>query len=118
MFDISWSEVMIFGAVALIFIGPKDLPVVLRTLGKYLGAARKLYGEFQGQLDGVMNTIDPEQTSRREAYVSPQAARTPEPVADIAVSSSAFDAAVRAATRDRIFADAAEPPAISNSGRP
>ena len=37
IFDIGWSELVVIGVVALIVIGPKELPTVLRTLGQYMG---------------------------------------------------------------------------------
>ncbi len=41
MFDISWSELLILGIVTLVFVGPKELPVFLRTLGRYAGTVRR-----------------------------------------------------------------------------
>ena len=51
MFDIGWSELVVIAVVALIAIGPKELPGVLRMLGQWMGKARKMAAEFQGQLD-------------------------------------------------------------------
>lgn len=51
MFDISWSELLILGIVSLIFVGPKELPVFLRTLGRYAGAVRRQANEFKAQFD-------------------------------------------------------------------
>ena len=49
MFDIGWSEFALIAVVALIAIGPKELPGVLRTVGQWMGKARKMAAEFQGQ---------------------------------------------------------------------
>jgi sec-independent protein translocase protein TatB len=49
MLDMSWGEMMVIGAVALIVIGPKDLPKALRTLGNMISKVRRMAGEFQGQ---------------------------------------------------------------------
>ena len=49
MFDIGWSEMVVIGVVALIAIGPKELPGVLRSVGQWIGKARRLAAEFQGQ---------------------------------------------------------------------
>ncbi|HAQ00243.1 MAG TPA: twin-arginine translocase subunit TatB, partial [Rhodospirillum rubrum] len=54
MFDLSWSEIALVGVVALIVIGPKDLPNVLRTAGKWVRKIRSLGSEFQRQMDDVM----------------------------------------------------------------
>ncbi len=51
MFDIGWSEMGIVLLLALIIIGPKDLPRVARTLGQWVGKARALAREFQRSLD-------------------------------------------------------------------
>ena len=42
MFDIGWSELVVIGVVALIAIGPKELPGVLRTVGQYMGKVRRM----------------------------------------------------------------------------
>jgi Tat protein translocase TatB subunit len=49
MFDIGWSELVVIAVVALVVIGPKELPGVLRMVGQWMGKARKMAGEFQGQ---------------------------------------------------------------------
>lgn len=54
MFDIAWSKLMIIGVVALIVIGPKDLPGVLRTLGEMIGKLRRMADEFRGQFNDAM----------------------------------------------------------------
>ena len=46
MFDIAWSELALIGAVALIVIGPKDLPRVMRNLGQWARKARAMAAEF------------------------------------------------------------------------
>ena len=53
MFDIGWSEMAVILAVALIVIGPKDLPRVARTIGKWTGKARGMAREFQRSLDDM-----------------------------------------------------------------
>lgn len=54
MFGITWSEMAVIAVVALILIGPKDLPVVLRSLGKWITAARGMAREFQGHVDDLV----------------------------------------------------------------
>src|SRR5260370_3471303 len=54
MFDIGWSEIAVIAVVALIAIGPKELPGVLRMVGQWMGKARKMAAEFQGQLQEAM----------------------------------------------------------------
>jgi sec-independent protein translocase protein TatB len=58
MFDIAWSELLIIGAVALIVIGPKDLPKALRTLGEMVGKIRRMATDFQGQFNDAMREAE------------------------------------------------------------
>jgi sec-independent protein translocase protein TatB len=58
MFDLSWGEVMVIGAVALIVIGPKDLPKALRTVGNVTGKVRRMAAEFQSQFNDAMREAE------------------------------------------------------------
>ncbi len=51
MFDIGWTELMIIGIVALIVVGPKDLPKMFRTLGQMMAKMRGMAREFQNAMD-------------------------------------------------------------------
>ncbi len=58
MFDIGWSELVVIGVVALIAIGPKELPGVLRTVGQWMGKIRRMASEFQGQFQEAMREAE------------------------------------------------------------
>jgi sec-independent protein translocase protein TatB len=58
MFDLSWGEVMVIGAVALIVIGPKDLPKALRTVGNMTAKVRRMASEFQSQFNDAMREAE------------------------------------------------------------
>src|SRR5919106_6095315 len=67
MFDIGWSEMAVILLVALIVIGPKDLPRVARTMGRWAAKGRAMAREFQtaledmareAELDKVKNEIE------------------------------------------------------------
>ena len=58
MLDMSWGEVLVIGAVALIVIGPKDLPKALRTVGKMTAQVRRMAGEFQSQFNEAMREAE------------------------------------------------------------
>src|SRR4030088_607473 len=58
MFDIGWSELIVIAVVALIAIGPKELPGVLRMVGQWMGKARKMAAEFQGQFNEAMREAE------------------------------------------------------------
>jgi sec-independent protein translocase protein TatB len=58
MFDIGWSELVIVGVVALIVIGPKELPGVLRMAGQWIGKVRRMAADFQGQFQEAMREAE------------------------------------------------------------
>jgi sec-independent protein translocase protein TatB len=58
MFDIGWSELLVIGVVALIAIGPKELPGVLRAVGHWMGKIRRMASEFQGQFHEAMREAE------------------------------------------------------------
>jgi sec-independent protein translocase protein TatB len=58
MFDITSSKLLILVIVALIVVGPKDLPVLLRTVGKYLGVVRRHAADFRAQLDEAIREAE------------------------------------------------------------
>jgi Tat protein translocase TatB subunit len=78
MFDISWGELLLIGVVALIVIGPKELPGVLRTLGQWTGKLRRMASEFQAQFQEAMREAEmaelkkqvDEMTSQAQSYAS------------------------------------------------
>ena len=58
MFDIGWSEMLIIGVVALVVIGPKELPGALKTFAYWMKQARKLAREFQSGVDDMIRTAE------------------------------------------------------------
>jgi sec-independent protein translocase protein TatB len=55
MFDfLSWPHIAVIAAAALIFIGPKDMPVAIRSITTMLKKARRMAGDFQGQMDELV----------------------------------------------------------------
>jgi sec-independent protein translocase protein TatB len=58
MFDIGWSELLVIGIVALIAIGPKELPGVLRGLGQWMGKIRRMASDFQDQFREAMREAE------------------------------------------------------------
>jgi len=64
MFDITSSKLLILAIVALIVVGPKDLPILLRTLGKYMGVIRRQAAEFRAQFDEAVRETEMEQLKK------------------------------------------------------
>lgn len=58
MFDVGWSELVVVGVVALVVIGPKELPGVIRSVGRAVGKLRTMAGEFRTQFDDAMREAE------------------------------------------------------------
>lgn len=63
MFD--WNELLIIGAAALIFIGPKELPGTLRTIGKFVAKARGMAREFQTNVDDMVREAELDEVKKQ-----------------------------------------------------
>jgi sec-independent protein translocase protein TatB len=70
MFDFAWSELMVIAVVALVVIGPKDLPRVMRSLGKWASRARMIAREFQGSIDQMIRESELEEVRREVQKVA------------------------------------------------
>ena len=64
MFDLGWSEMLIIGVVALIVVGPKDLPKLFQTLGQTVGKIRGLAREFQSAMNAAAKQSGMENVAR------------------------------------------------------
>ncbi len=54
MFDFAWTEIGLIGVVAMILIGPKDMPVAIKAVSDMVKKARRMAGEFQGHVDEML----------------------------------------------------------------
>jgi len=70
MFDVSWSELLILGLVTLIFVGPKELPRFLGTLGRYAGMVRRQASEFRAVFEQAMREAELDQIQKEIRSVS------------------------------------------------
>jgi len=64
MFDIGWSELVVIAIVALVVIGPKDLPQAFRVAGQWMAKARLMAHEFQSHIDEMMRQADVDDMKR------------------------------------------------------
>jgi sec-independent protein translocase protein TatB len=91
MFDIGWSELLVIGVVALVVIGPKDLPKALRTVGIWMRKARQISGEFRASLDQMVREAELEEVREQvrkaaELDLDKEFARTVDPTGSLAES--------------------------------
>ena len=64
MFDIGWSELLIIAVVAIVVVGPKDLPRLMRTFGHYAGKLRRAAADFQRQFEEAMRETELEEVKK------------------------------------------------------
>jgi sec-independent protein translocase protein TatB len=64
MFDIGWSELLVIAVVAIVVIGPKDLPKFMRSVGHYAGKLRRAAADFQRQFDEAMRESEVEEVRK------------------------------------------------------
>lgn len=64
MFDIGWSELLLVAVVAIIVVGPRDLPRALRTLGQWAARVRGVAREFQKSVDDMIRDSELEELRR------------------------------------------------------
>lgn len=64
MFDIGWPELFVIALVALVVIGPKELPKVMRQIGRWFGKAKRVTWEFRRHWDDVMRESELDDVKR------------------------------------------------------
>jgi sec-independent protein translocase protein TatB len=77
MFDIGWTELVVVAIVALVAIGPKELPAILKTVGGWIARARGMAREFQAGVDEILRDADVEkyrQKAQELAMLHPETA--------------------------------------------
>ncbi len=117
MFDIGWSELVVIAVVALIAIGPKELPAVLRTVGQYMGKIRRMASEFQGQFQEAMREAEMADIKKQVDDIADSAKgfsdSFTDPLADVKKEVESFSAdplgASAAASASSISPEAAAP---------
>ncbi|MBB5754590.1 Sec-independent protein translocase protein TatB [Prosthecomicrobium pneumaticum] len=64
LFDIGWSEMLVIAVVAIVVVGPKDLPRMLRAFGNSVGKMRRMAGEFQKQFNEALREAELEDVKK------------------------------------------------------
>jgi len=113
IFDVGWGELVLIGVVALIVFGPKELPVVLRTVGQYMTKIRRMAAEFQSQFQEAMR--EAEMAELKQHF---------DAIQDAAKDIGSFDPAgsianpIESAAAEKPLADAAPPGAAPTAPAP
>ena len=115
MFDIGWGELVVIGVVALIAIGPKELPGVLRMVGQWMGKIRRMASEFQGQFQEAMREAEFADLKKEIDETSRNLTSSFDPIADLhkdvesALAANPETAAQNASASADVKSDAGEP---------
>jgi sec-independent protein translocase protein TatB len=112
MFDITSSKLLLLGIVALIVIGPKDLPVLLRTIGKYVGIIKRQAADFRAQFDEAIRESELDQLKKDVESMGQEAeASMREAERSVTTELDAVKADVEAATDTALLDKPADPQA-------
>src|SRR5436305_9542769 len=120
MFEIGWGELLIIGVVALIAIGPKELPTVFRTLGQWTKKLRRMASGFQSQFQEAMREAEmadlkkqvDDMTSQAQSYASF------DPVAEVRRELDSTQQQIESAMADTPAASTSPPVAAEPSAAP
>jgi sec-independent protein translocase protein TatB len=113
MFDIGWIELMVIAIVAIVVVGPKDLPRAMRFVGQWSGKMKKMAREFQGQFNEALREAELD-TVKKDI----EAIGKIDPMAGVRKEMAKVDSAVRDATRPAKPATAVAAPAASEPVAP
>ena len=110
MFHIGWSELLVIAVVAIVVVGPKDLPRLMRSFGHYAGKLRRAASDFQRQFEEAMRESEVEEVRKAIESVREQ---TPSidlkaPIDKPVISSTCCDPINASRTPDVAAAIAAE----------
>jgi sec-independent protein translocase protein TatB len=88
MFDIGWDEMLLTAIVAIVVIGPKDLPRALRTAGRWIGKVRRVSGHFRSGIENMIREAELEDMEKkwREQNEAIMAAHPPAASAEAALT--------------------------------
>ena len=58
--QIGWFEILVIVVIAIIFIGPKDFPFMVKKIGKWIGSAKRYFSDFQKEIADIESSVDNE----------------------------------------------------------
>ena len=79
MLDLGWSEMLLIAVVAIVVIGPKDLPKALRSVGQWVGRARRVAREFKDNVDDMVRDSELDELRRETEQMSRFSIEEPKP---------------------------------------
>jgi len=82
MFDLGWLELMVIGITALIVVGPKELPQLFRTVGRFFGKARAMAREFSQSMEDAANESGLKDATKTLNSLSDLHKKTQSPIKD------------------------------------
>ena len=66
--QIGWFEILVIVDLAILIIGPKDFPIILRKIGGWMGSMKSYFAEIQKDMSNVKNIVDEEDISLEKDY--------------------------------------------------
>jgi sec-independent protein translocase protein TatB len=130
MFDIGWSELLVILVVAIVVVGPKDLPKLMGTFGHYAGKLRRAAADFQRQFNEAMRDTEIAEVTKALESMRTEAASLdlketldrpmmlPNPVAAPAVQMAEAKAEVKSEIEPETKAEAKPKPVRKSASKP
>lgn len=112
MFDVGFDELLLIAVVAIVVIGPKDLPMALRSLGRWMGKVRRVSGHFRSGIETMIREAELEEMERKWREQN-EAIMKAHPAADTPPAASA-----EAGLPPPLPADVVAPPPVNPGGKP
>jgi sec-independent protein translocase protein TatB len=117
MFDIGASELLLIAVVAIVVIGPKDLPLALRTAGRWIAKVRRVSGHFRSGIETMIREAELEEMEKKwreqnEAIMQahPPESAPPEPLApELAAVAPTEPTPASTSKTKKVDAETAEP---------
>ncbi|MCG6857758.1 MAG: Sec-independent protein translocase protein TatB [Salaquimonas sp.] len=113
MFDVGWTELVVIACVAILVVGPKDLPGMLRTFGKTVGGLRRMAGDFQRQFNDALKEAE-----REAGLEEVQKAANFKPLEDARKSAEAFQESIKKTVSEPEAAASENNPAVATDATP
>ena len=117
MFDIGWGELLVIGVVALVAIGPKELPGVLRTVGQWTGKLRRMATEFQNQFHEAMREAELSDLKKQVDDMTSEVRRygSFDPVSDVRRELEKTQSQIESSMAEKPTAEKATPQSVAEN---